>query len=213
MSNLYVQGTGVKRSLVLLVVLSMLAACGGADEPGTTSEPTPDPVDTTEPPASEPGSESASEAMSEPASEMPEPDVTVTAVDYAYEGIPEPITAGSVIGLENQGDEPHELVAFRIPEDETRTLEELLALPEDEEPPVDFVGVVIAPTTGEAVYPEGPVTLDEPGRYAFVCFLPVGVTDEDFEAMMAAGPEGSPPPLPEGPPHFTEGMWAEVAVE
>lgn len=204
----------MKRSLVPLVVLSVLAACGGADEPGTTaSEPAPDPVETAEPSASEPAAEPASEPVSEPASETPEPDVTVTAVDYAFEGIPEPIPAGSVIGLENQGEEPHELVAFRIPDDETRTLEELLALPEDEEPPVDFVGVAIAPTTGDPVYPEGPVTLDEPGRYAFVCFLPVGVSDEDFEAMMAAGPEGSPPPLPEGPPHFAEGMWAEVTVE
>lgn len=208
------KGTSVKQLILLTVVLSMLTACGGADEPDTTAvEPTTAPGQTTEPTATEQASGLASEPASEPVSETPEPDVTVTAVDYAYEDIPDPIPAGSVLGLDNRGAEPHELVAVHIPASETRSIEELLALPEDEEPPVEFMGVVVTTTDGQTFYPEGPVTLEEPGRYAFVCFLPQGITDE---AIMQAAQETAPgeePSFPEGPPHFTLGMWSEVTVE
>lgn len=214
MSTPAYKGTSVKQLILLIVVLSMLAACGGADEPDTTAvEPTTAPVQTTEPAPTEQASDLASEPASEPVPEMPEPDVTVTAVDYAYEDIPDPLPAGSVISLDNQGSEPHEITAFFIPAAETRSIEELLALPEDEEPPVEFSGVAVATTDGNVIYPEGPLILEEPGRYAFVCFLPQGITDEQIQQIAQETAPGEEPSFPEGPPHFTLGMWAEVTVE
>jgi hypothetical protein len=47
----------------------------------------------------------------------------------------------------------------------------------------------------------------EPGRYAMVCFIPVGFTPEVAAEAAASGTE------PEGAPHFTEGMIAEFTVE
>ena len=59
--------------------------------------------------------------------------VEVTAVDYAYEGLPASIPAGTQLTLRNEADaELHELVAFRLPDGETRSVEELVALPPDE---------------------------------------------------------------------------------
>ena len=56
----------------------------------------------------------------------------------------------------------------------------------------------------------GPVvgdgSLADPGRYAIVCFLPVGATDELLES------EG-PPEGESAPPHVSQGMFAELTVE
>src|SRR5688572_861022 len=53
--------------------------------------------------------------------------VEVTAVDYSFEGVPDTLAAGTQLSVTNEGAEPHELVAFRIPDDESRSLEEILA--------------------------------------------------------------------------------------
>jgi hypothetical protein len=205
------------RGLAMATMLAVtMAACSGAaeteSEAGGAAAPTPPPA-AAEPEGAEPAG-SATEPATSPTGVMPEPDVTLTAVDYAYEDVPETIAAGSVISLANQGEEPHELVAFHIPDDETRAIEELLALPEGSEPPVEFAGVVVALTDGEVFHPEGaPVTLTEPGRYAFVCFLPTGITDEQIRQIAASTGPGEEPSFPAGAPHFTQGMWTEVTVE
>jgi hypothetical protein len=51
----------------------------------------------------------------------------------------------------------------------------------------------------------GDGTLTEPGRYAIVCFLPVGSDDSILES------EG-PPEGESGPPHVSQGMFAELTV-
>jgi len=117
--------------------------------------------------------------------------VEVSGVEYAFEGIPETVEAGPTsFAFTNEGTEEHEMVMFRRADGETRTFEELLALPEEE------VGDAVVFTTatyspiGETTYAIADL---EPGDYATVCFIPVGGAED-------------------GPPHFTEGMLAEFEV-
>jgi hypothetical protein len=129
----------------------------------------------------------------------------VTAVEYAYQGVDESVPAGgSVLTLTNEGTELHEAILFRINDDVTESVDELLALPEAEvETKVTEAGAAFA-FPGQA----GSTTLElEPGRYAMVCFIPVGLTPQAAEEAEATGVE------PEGPPHFTEGMVQEFTVE
>lgn len=136
--------------------------------------------------------------------------VVVTAVDYGFEGLPDSVPAGTKLSLQNEGDEPHELVAMRIPDSETRSLDELLQLPEDElgaifgaaEPATVLLAAHGQHDVPGAVVGDG--TLKEPGRYAIVCFLPVGSDDSVLES------EG--PPQGDAPPHITQGMSAELIV-
>jgi hypothetical protein len=140
----------------------------------------------------------------------------VTAVDYAYEGLPDTIAAGTHISLVNatENNEAHELVAIRIPDDETRSVEELVALPAEESDAI-FANVepatVILTAPGETDVP-GPVvgdgTINEPGRYAVVCFLPVG-----GDPAVVLDPNAEGPPESDAPPHVSQGMFAEVTVE
>ena len=124
----------------------------------------------------------------------------VTAVDYAFEGVPETLPAGShTFDFTNEGEEPHELVLFRIV-DETESMEEILQLGEEEgQSHVEEAGGTFAEAGADA---EEPLEAElEAGKYAMVCFVPVGTTGPD-EAD--AG---------DGPPHFMEGMVAEFTVE
>lgn len=156
------------------------------------------------------------------------------AVNYAYQGLPATLSPGrTAFRLDNQGSEVHEAVIFRINDDVDTPLRELLDLPDEEvEEMIQFRGVTFA-GPGDAGY--GVVELD-PGRYGFICFIPVGTTSMEalFEGDEGEGasptPTGSPTASPsptgspaegdedenedgEGPaPHFTEGMFAEVTV-
>lgn len=120
------------------------------------------------------------------------------AVDYAYQNAPETIEAGRVgLSLDNQGTEVHEIAVLRINDDVDLSVAELLELPEEEaQSMVEFKGVVFAaPETSSSA-----VVDLETGRYAFVCFIPVGATSMDmFEEVS-------------GPPHFTQGMFTEIEV-
>lgn len=148
------------------------------------------------------------------ADDGPEETYEVTAVDYGYEDVPAIIAAGTTLSLVNASDaELHELIAVRLPDDETRSVEELLELPEEELETFfsEDVDVVVA-LPGETDAPgivSGDGVLDEPGRYAFICFIPVGA---DPQALMDAFQSGEEPEA-DGPPHFTRGMYAEVTVE
>lgn len=118
---------------------------------------------------------------------------TITAVNYAFEGVPETLPAGeSGIILENDSeDEPHEFVLFKKAAGETRSATEILSDPATEEQgPGEFAGVVFAGQGGRA----GSFLDLQPGEYIAVCFIPVGGGEE-------------------GPPHFTRGMVSEVTVE
>ena len=82
------------------------------------------------------------------------------------------------------------MVMFRKADGETRSFEELFALPEEEAgDAVTFTAATFSPI-GETTYAVADL---EPGQYAAVCFIPVGGAED-------------------GPPHFTEGMLAEFEV-
>ncbi len=140
--------------------------------------------------------------------------VTVSAIDFAYVDLPDTVKAGTAFVLDNESDvELHEFVAIRLPDDETRSVQELMSLPMEELAALfpHVVTVVIAPP-GETGFPvEGTGVLEEPGRYAIICAIPTGADPAEYMAAAAAA-EGGPPEVDGGPPHFVQGMFAEVTV-
>lgn len=142
------------------------------------------------------------------------PTIAVNAVDYAFQDLPESVPAGSQIALANSSaTELHEIVVLGpLPADETRSVPELLALPEDQLPAIEPVLVMLAPPGEQGFAVVGDGTLTEPGRYAVICAIPVGADPAEYLAAAEAGGDG-PPQVEGGPPHFTEGMFAELTVE
>jgi hypothetical protein len=162
-----------------------LAACGDGDE----AEATPDPVDGDT--------------------------IEVSMVDFAFVGLPETTAAGTRLTVVNDAEEElHEVVAFRLPDDEDRAVDELAGLAPGElvqalgEP----VTVLLAEPGGEQIPAVGDGTLAEPGRYALMCFIPTGVDPQEYLRVAAETEEG-PPQVEGGPPHFVHGMYAEITVE
>lgn len=186
------------KKLVLLAVLAvMAAACGDSATTTTTTRAT----TTTAAPATTTTTDDSV--------------IEVTAVDYGYVGLPSTIAAGSTISLTNESaTELHEFVAVRLPDDETRSVIELVQLPPEELtaffPLVKTV--IIAPPGGAGFAVEGTGVLDEPGRYLILCAIPTGADPDEYMAA-AAESEGGPPEVAGGPPHFVNGMVAEVVVE
>ena len=178
-------------------------ACGSDDDETTTA--------TTEAPAT---SAPTTDAPAEPADD--DHTLHVTAVDFAFEDLPSEIPAGTRITLGNDApSEMHEPVAIRLPDEETRSATELMALPEAElgalmggaEPAT----VLLAEPGGEQIPAVGDGTLTEPGRYLILCAIPTGV-DPAVYLKAAAESAGGPPQVEGGPPHFVNGMFAEVTV-
>lgn len=127
--------------------------------------------------------------------------VAVEAIDYAYDADLEGIEEGTVaFDFVNNGSEVHEMVLLRINDDVTETLEELLELPEEEaETKTSFVGFSFASQgEGDVLFADL-----EAGRYAILCFLPLGSLDVESLESGAA----------DGPPHFTQGMHQEFTIE
>lgn len=124
--------------------------------------------------------------------------VEVSAVDYAFEGVPETLPAGTTtFTFTNNGKEVHEMLVVRY-KDPSTTIEDLMKLSDkDAQKKIDFLGASFGP----------PGTVDtEPreltaGKYALLCFIPVGSTD--LKAARKA----------DGPPHVARGMSAEFTVE
>lgn len=118
----------------------------------------------------------------------------VGGVDYAFEGLPDEVAAGRVaLRFTNRtgSGEPHELVLMKRNPGTTESVDELLALPQDQVmSKLTMIGVVFAdtPETSSALIAD----LD-PGSYVAVCMIPVGGAEE-------------------GEPHALHGMVAELEV-
>lgn len=169
--------------LVVALAATVLPACSAAEEPATTTTP--------------PGPQT----------------IEVTALDYGFSGLPERVEAGTVFTLINDSSvELHELVAIPLPDDETRTIPELVADPEGLAAYFGSVEtVLIAPPAAGSIAVEGTGALNTPGRYAIICAIPTGADPDEYMAA-AAESEGGPPQVAGGPPHFAKGMWGEVVV-
>ncbi|MCB0989372.1 MAG: hypothetical protein KDB16_00195 [Acidimicrobiales bacterium] len=144
-----------------------------------------------------------------------EPDTyAVTAVDYGFEGLPDKAAVGSTLTMTNASSmEVHELVAIRLPDDETRSGSELMALPMNEL--MAFAGgvetVIVAPPDTEGFAVEGTGELTQAGRYLILCGIPTGADPAEYMAAAQAS-QGGPVEVEGGAPHFVNGMWGEIEV-
>jgi hypothetical protein len=147
-------------------------------------------------------------------------EIDVTASEYQFEGVPAEVPAGpAIISLENAGEQVHEFALMRINDDVTLSLEELLALPEEESETMVTSAAFAFTFPGTVGYATADLT---PGRYVALCFLPEGATPEvlmQLEELGLDGPDATlpagdtlPPELQVGPPHFTKGMVHEFTV-
>jgi hypothetical protein len=183
-----------------------LAACGDGDDEEDAA------AATTVAPRETPTTEGAGGTGGETAD--------ITAVDYEFQGVPDSVPAGTELSFTNGSDgEVHEIVLLRINDDETRSVAELAALPESESEalftpgPPALVSIAFPGEEGMAVV--GSTTLTEPGRYGLFCYIPTGADPQAYRDLFAAPPSDSegPPDIPGGPPHITQGMFAELIVE
>lgn len=139
----------------------------------------------------------------------------VTMVDFAFSGLPEEVPAGTRLTVANEAEsELHELVAFRLPDDEERPLDELVQMPPGELEALlgQPVTVLLAAPGGEMIPAVGDGTLAEPGRYAITCFIPTGVEPSVYMEAAQQSQEGPPEIEGAGPPHVVHGMYAELTV-
>ena len=125
--------------------------------------------------------------------------VEFDAIDFDYVGVPDTLSPGPtafVMANESEAGEAHEFSLVRLRDDTDLSVEDLLSMPESEanEHIDTFAGGLFGPAGATA----GTVVELTPGRWAYVCFVPVGSVH---------GEDGS------GPPHFTAGMAGEFRVE
>ena len=143
--------------------------------------------------------------------------IEVTGIDYAFEGIPTTVEAGTEFTFTNGSEkEAHEMVLVKIKDGETRSVQELLELPEEESEKVtEFKGVAVAPEPGgEGQVVDGELVADVPGRYVALCFIQVGADPVKLQEAMENPEAGPPAEDPNaGPPHFVQGMVQEFTVE
>lgn len=143
--------------------------------------------------------------------------IAVTGEDYSFAGVPDLVASGAEFTFTNASDaEVHEMILMKVIDGETRTVEEILALPEAEsEALAEFQGVLVALPGEDGANPEGPgssISVTAPGRYVVLCFIPEGADPAVVAEAMAGGGEG-PPDMGDGTPHALLGMWAEFQVE
>ena len=120
----------------------------------------------------------------------------VKAADYAFQGVPNELDRGvTSFEFENGGTEVHEMVLFRRNDGVTETVEQLLAMPEEE---VETKTTMVAATGGAPGATEYAIAELSEGTYAMLCFVPEGTTSEDAYT--------------DGQPHFMRGMVFEFSV-
>ncbi|HYD09576.1 MAG TPA: hypothetical protein VEA78_05685 [Acidimicrobiales bacterium] len=177
---------------VLLLLLSVLAACGkGGESPALSGEPIEEPSTTTTA-APDEGEAEGDDDASDAADAADATLIEITGAEYAYfGGLPtEPVPAGEVtVSLENTGAEEHQasLVRFK----DGKTVEDLIAIGED---PSQLPTIVDGYGGPNGVAPGATVASTqvlEAGEYLFICFIPA----------------------PDGQPHAVKGMLAPFTVE
>lgn len=139
--------------------------------------------------------------------------ITVHAKDFEFEDLPDKVAPGTVFELVNDAPtELHELVALRLPDDESRPVDEIVHgdLGSLFAGPPAFV--LLAPPGGDQVVAVGDGTLTEPGRYLVLCMIPTGVDPAEYLAAAAQASDGPPQIENAGPPHVAHGMYAELTV-
>ena len=141
----------------------------------------------------------------------------VVAGDYAFDGVPRSVAAGTRFSLTNVSDtEVHDFVALKVPEGETRSVEQLVALTPEERDAIFGNGrpalvLVSMPGSDITLAAFGDATIAAPGRYVAMCLVPTGADPQNYvEAVLETG-DGQE--VEGGPPHVSLGMYAEFTVE
>lgn len=145
--------------------------------------------------------------------------IEVVTTDYAF-AMPDEVSSGTTLTLRNDSAaEVHEALLFKLPADDTRSVDEIVASGEEGMAGAEFSGVLMAgPGDSATTGPLGPAVLDQSGRYLVICFLPTGAPPEEVFAAVdayvdAGAPEDGAPEYPEtGPPHAANGMYTELTV-
>src|SRR3546814_4616589 len=107
------------------------------------------------------------------------------------------------------------MVIFSIPSDETRSVDELAALPAEELETLfsgEPAAVLVAMPGEDGIPVLGTGAVTEPGRYVAVCNIPQGADPAAYLAAMQSGSDDAPE-VEGGAPHFTLGMYAGFTVE
>lgn len=197
-------------SLAVAGVLTLsLAACGDDDD-DAAADTTSAPAATAAPAAdtTAPGADTTDHSEHQT--------IVVDGIDYGFENLPAEVPAGTMLSFRNTSDkEFHEMVVMRVPDEETRPVEELAALPPEETEAIfgnAMPALVSVAAPGEEGLPVvGDGTITEPGRYVAVCFIPIGADPAVVAEAMQTESSG-PPDLGDGPPHISAGMYAEFMV-
>src|SRR3954470_19559086 len=139
-------------------------------------------------PSLEPSSEAS--LSTSPGASMTGPQITVTAVDYQFTGMPTSVPVGTTLTLQNSGTEVHEMVIAMKNPGVTQSWDELVQMPEDQV--TQFVtilgGTVAAPgSTGDA-----PIQVTQEGDYLMICFIPQGTYSMPPVASGEPGASGAP---------------------
>ena len=189
------------RLVAVALAFSMLAfaACGDDDdEAGAAADAS---TDETEAAENDPGADAGDAVL-------------VTGLDYEYEGLPATAEVGTELTFTNASDaEVHEMVLLAVAEAEERSLDDLLALPEDQRNAVaQFRGVTVAFPGEDAVFTDGSMALSEPGRYVVICTIPTGADPQAYRDAVADPDQQGPPDVDGGPPHLVMGMAGEIEV-
>lgn len=132
--------------------------------------------------------------------ELPAADIEISGEDdgagqsYVFNGVPESVDAGEAwVEFQNNGSEPHEMIALRVPSD--YTLDDTIGILSGEvEPPEDFEYVALGGPAPILPGDRQQLQIDfQPGRYIFLCFYsnPEGIPH--LALGMAAGAEVPPP--------------------
>ena len=130
------------------------------------------------------------------------PVIDVTATDHAFDGIPADVEGGkTLVRIANDGTEYHEVVLERVQQGETRSVEEILALPEQEEGDLlDYLGSAFAPPGSR----NWTVVDLAAGRHVAMCFIPTGATTT--EALQSGEADDT------AESHAAQGMAADLQV-
>lgn len=189
----------------LLMAFAFVAmACGDDDDDTVAADP-----DGESAAPEEAGDDAGPEAP-----EISDDAVLITGADYEFRNVPETAEVGTELALTNVSEEEvHEIVLLKVADDEKRPLNELLALPEDERNALAvFQGVTVAFPGEDAVFTDGSMTLNEPGRYVLICSIPTGADPQAYRDAVADPDAQGPPDVEGGPPHLVNGMVAEIEV-
>ena len=136
----------------------------------------------------------------------------ISMADFSFGDVPDEVPVGTRLEIENTSEtELHELVAFRLPDGDERSVDEIVDAGLGElltgAPPA---AVLLAAPGAEQIAAVGDGTLDVPGRYLLLCAIPTGADPAEY--LAAAATSDGPPQVEGGAPHFAHGMFDDLVV-